>query len=88
MNITGPYLLQVNNGSGNGLVPSGNKAEAITWANVDPDLCRHIASLGHNELSHHLTDDQSAMVQIITTDKEPTSKCCPVWLLNGASGNI
>ena len=23
---------------------------AITWANVDPDLFRHIASLGHNEL--------------------------------------
>ena len=21
---------------------------AITWANVDPDLCRHMASLGHN----------------------------------------
>ena len=24
--------------------------QAITWANVDPDLCRHIVSLGHNEL--------------------------------------
>ena len=23
---------------------------AITWVNVDPDLCRHIVSLGHNEL--------------------------------------
>ena len=23
---------------------------AITWANVDPDLCRHMVSLGHNEL--------------------------------------
>ena len=23
--------------------------QAITWANVDPDLCRHIVSLGHNE---------------------------------------
>ena len=22
--------------------------QAITWANVDPDLCRHMASLGHN----------------------------------------
>ena len=22
---------------------------AITWANVDPDLCRHMASLIHNE---------------------------------------
>ena len=34
-----------NIGSGNGLVLSG-----ITWVNVDPDLCRHMASLGHNEL--------------------------------------
>ena len=22
-----------------------------TWANVDPDLCRHMVSLGHNELN-------------------------------------
>ena len=28
---------------------------AITWTNVDPDLCRHMASLGHSELipRHH-----------------------------------
>ena len=25
--------------------------QAITWAKVEPDLCRHIASLGHNELT-------------------------------------
>ena len=24
--------------------------QAITWSYVDPDLCRHILSLGHNEL--------------------------------------
>ena len=24
--------------------------QAITWANVDPDLCRQMASLGLNEL--------------------------------------
>ena len=24
--------------------------QAITWANVDPNLCCHMASLGHNEL--------------------------------------
>ena len=28
------------------------RQQAITWANVDPDLCRHMASLGHNELKH------------------------------------
>ena len=27
------------------------RQQAITWANVDPDLCRHMASLGLNELS-------------------------------------
>ena len=26
------------------------RQQAITWANVDPDLCRHMASVGHNEL--------------------------------------
>ena len=26
------------------------KQQAITWANVDWDLWRHMASLGHNEL--------------------------------------
>ena len=24
--------------------------QAISWTNVDPDICRHVASLGHNEL--------------------------------------
>ena len=27
-----------------------HQATTITWANVDPDLCCHMASLGHNEL--------------------------------------
>ena len=26
------------------------RQQAITWANVDPDLCRHMVSVGHNEL--------------------------------------
>ena len=30
--------------TGNGLVP-------MAWANVDPDLYHHIASLGHNVLT-------------------------------------
>ena len=28
-----------------------NWHQAITWANVDPDLWRHIAPLGHNQLN-------------------------------------
>ena len=27
------------------------QAQAITWANVDPDLCRQMASLGLNEFT-------------------------------------
>ena len=27
------------------------RQQAITWASVDLDLCRHMASLGHNELN-------------------------------------
>ena len=27
--------------------------QAITWANVNPDLCRYMVSLGHNVLSNH-----------------------------------
>ena len=42
MNATKPYWRLVNLASGNVLVPSGK---------VDPELCRHMASLGHNELS-------------------------------------
>ena len=26
--------------------------QAITWTNVDPDLCHHMVSLGHNGLTH------------------------------------
>ena len=25
------------------------RQQAIIWANVDPDLCHHLVSLGHNE---------------------------------------
>ena len=32
---------------------SAVRQQAITWNKVDPDLCRHMASLGHNELSAH-----------------------------------
>ena len=26
------------------------RQQAITWANVDPELCRHMVPLGHNEI--------------------------------------
>ena len=28
------------------------RQQAITWANVGPDLCCNIVSPGHNELTH------------------------------------
>ena len=28
------------------------RQQAITLADIEPDLCRHMASLGHNELTH------------------------------------
>ena len=40
------YFTGVSIDWGNGLVQ-----QAITWANFDPDLCRHMVSLGHNELT-------------------------------------
>ena len=42
MNVTGLHLWSVNIGSGNGLVLT---------VNVDPDISRHMVSLGHNELT-------------------------------------
>ena len=35
------------------LVIGAVRQQAITWANVDPDLYRHLASPGHSELSNH-----------------------------------
>ena len=48
VNGTGTHWWIVKIGSGNGLVPSGNKS--LILVNIDPDLCRHMASLGHNEI--------------------------------------
>ena len=36
-------------GSGNGFVPSGSIEQAITWANIDLTLCRHMVSQGHDD---------------------------------------
>ena len=43
MNATGPYWWQDNIGS--------IRQQAITWANVDLDLCCQMVSLGLNELT-------------------------------------
>ena len=40
------------------------QATAITSANVDTDLCGHIASLGHNEFTHYGLVSPQNMVTI------------------------
>ena len=47
MNVTGLRWWPVNIGSGNGLLPSGNEPLPETMLT---QICRHMASLGHNEL--------------------------------------
>ena len=44
MNATWPHWWFINIGSGNGLVSWSKKA--ITWVNIDADLCHHMVSLG------------------------------------------
>ena len=43
---------EVNIGSVNGLMSSGN--QPITWTNVDPNLYRHMTSLGHNAFNRYV----------------------------------
>ena len=47
MNTARPHWILVSIVSGNGTVPSGNKP--LPWANVDPDQCHHMVTLGHSE---------------------------------------
>ena len=39
------------------------RQEAITWANVDPDLCGPMASLGHTELHPEAKAKSMSLVQ-------------------------
>ena len=59
--------------------------QAITWANVDPDLCRHMALLGHNELKitrvsrkrecmRSLKEKIIQLVAVISVSS--TARCC------------
>ena len=45
------------------------RQQAITWKGVDSDQCRHMASLGHNELKHYRR--QSILILQHTTIKGP-----------------
>ena len=61
MNATAPHWSLVKIGSGNGWL-GAVRQQAITWANVDLDPCRHMTSLGYNELRVF----QSSLVIIMT----------------------
>ena len=50
VNAKGPCWCEVNIGPGNSVVPSCNKL--LPEANVNPVLCRYMASLGQSELTH------------------------------------
>ena len=44
------------------------RQQAITWANVDPDLCRHVVSLGHNELNWDLEPTLHGWISNVVED--------------------
>ena len=48
--------------------------QANTWAKVDPDLCRHMVSLGHNELTHLPLDKMATILQTKFVPKGPIDK--------------
>ena len=54
--------------------------QAITWANVDPDLCHHMVSLGHNELNQFKTIDFQTYV--LAQRHHGNEKPCEIKLWN------
>ena len=56
--------------------PSGK--QAITWASVDPDPCRNMASLGHSDLNWNLTTIFSPhqIVLLFTRDIRDSNQTC------------
>ena len=54
------------------------RQHAITWANVDRDLCRPMASLGHNELiSNNFHLSKQTLLQIwILSEMDSKVKLC------------
>ena len=60
MNVTEPYWWLANIGSGNRLWLGAVGHQAVTWANVDLDLCNHMTPLSHNVLT--ITDENHPCV--------------------------
>ena len=52
------------------------RLEAITWANVDPDLCRHMASRGHKEsILLQIMACQQTNAKLLFNDHPGTIRC-------------
>ena len=59
------------------------RQQAITWANVDPVLCRHMASIGHNELMSIFTiNDEPSHLHNGNSYTAKTAFLYPDGLLN------
>ena len=58
-------LMIINVGSSNDLI-GALRQQAIILANVDPDICRHMVSLGHNELINFLLFSQHRFLSYFT----------------------
>ena len=50
------------------------RQQANTWANADPDICRHMASLGCNELTPIITQWCTCSTKMAKTDLKPDLK--------------
>ena len=42
--------------------------QAITWTNIDPDLCPHMVSLGHNDFTLSAADIEILQVNLVSTN--------------------
>ena len=73
MNVTGLHWWSVNIGA--------VRQQAITWANVDSDLCCHMVSLGHNELNcnHHTCKAASTVISWLWDWSSQKDSTCMVW---------
>ena len=45
------------------------RLQAITWDNFDPDLCRHMVLLGHNELMARYSGMGTSILILATATK-------------------
>ena len=64
------------------------QAQAITWANIYPDLCHHMASLGYDDLIQIvvviLFPEEYNMTHSIRTTFQQFHKCIPLAVASEA----